>query len=262
MPSKKCIHEKTKQSCKICAPHNFCPCGRLTRQCKNCNGSNVCFDHIPLSPCGGAPPPREGKVRRLKSDCLECHPEKACEHGKLKRKCHKCNSKLRCECGKLKYNCYLHSPGNRFCEHKRFRSQCRTCIIAASQEEAAAGRAVEPVVEPDPCGEVATAPGGDAIKVTPELLEFIARIQQTTGHKTCIHARRLYYCHVCNEKAAKRREDKRTTRLANRASRQAAEEKHRDILDAARADLMNGFAKEVVLEKYNAILRARRDNKF
>ena len=209
MPPTKCDHDKTRSSCKICTPSNFCPCGRLKRQCKDCGGSSVCFDH--------------GTVRRLKSDCLECHPEKACEHGKLSRICYKCNNHLRCECGKLKYNCHLHSPGDRFCEHKRFRSQCRDCIIASMSPA--------------------------------EAVDDLPSISSST---LCPHEKRPTNCRICNESTAKRWEVKNAIRVANRLVRQKAEEPYKDILEAIQTDVKAGMNGAAIRDKYGPILASRR----
>jgi hypothetical protein len=121
-----CPHDKRKQICKLCNPKAFCIHERLKICCKVCNSKILCKHNKIENSCKLCNPKIVCEHSRIKLKCKSCNPKAFCIHERLKICCKVCNSKILCEHLRIKLKCESCNPKIQ-CEHGKRKNRCKIC---------------------------------------------------------------------------------------------------------------------------------------
>ncbi len=126
MPMVRCLHDKTRTSCRDCFPQNFCEHDRNKYVCRDCAGSSICIHLRQRSSCKQCMAANLCVHSRFRRYCRECKGVSICVHGNRRYRCTECKGVAVCEHFRRRDSC-VDCHGTGICEHLRQRSTCKDC---------------------------------------------------------------------------------------------------------------------------------------
>jgi len=125
-----CIHNKQKDTCKICKGNRICEHNKYINNCILCDGTNLCEHKKIKGTCKSCNSIKcehcnliLGCKTTLKRHQLTCNNHELCEHKIQKRKCEECNYK-ECECGQRFNTNYGLTRHKKTCADKTIKCKC------------------------------------------------------------------------------------------------------------------------------------------